>query len=574
MTSSFDLLPNEIYLSIFDYLKPIDVLYSFFNINKRLNHLVRYNSPPSYLDLRNISIKAFEHYCLDLFPLFYSNIKSLKIDGEQFSHQKFQYPSNIKDLTLSLTGDYYPPSLLSDEKLFNGKCLLTTCSIENYAYHLSKRLSICPTLKQLTIHLKCHADLLEIMNRLPNIQKLHSTIDYDVSSTNESPSSITLTFPFQFLTDFSYIISQRHGLVYFVTNYCLIETLIKSFSTLKYLQMYIVGCLHTCLDGDYLKANLLKHLPLLQEFHFFFQSYGTTDYLMKDMSTYQTDYWLKEKRLNFGYVNNELTDIQCLFTLPYAFDRIDGCVNEHFIKNIKTNHTIKTNLSKCPGWLNVKHLELACDITPGLLSTLSEIFVNLRTVRCYGGYRYIHPSLLKLKTSTLKSVDKLIFEENCLRHTSLVQLTPNLHTLHLSLTILLQLIQEVGTGYLYQIKELHVRLFQQPYLQEVIDAFPNIRHLTLCSRLSDDELPLRSFVDKRCHHKHRPISALDIIEQLLSCKSLKQLTSVKIGCYWERDEENIQNILARKIHKYFGQYFSLRCEPYTSTACGNVLFSK
>ena len=37
----FDFLPNELILMIFDYLNPIDILYSFFNLNQQINEFLK-----------------------------------------------------------------------------------------------------------------------------------------------------------------------------------------------------------------------------------------------------------------------------------------------------------------------------------------------------------------------------------------------------------------------------------------------------------------------------------------------------------------------------------------------------
>ena len=74
-----------------------------------------------------------------------------------------------------------------------------------------------------------------------------------------------------------------------------------------------------------------------------------------------------------------------------------------------------------------------------------------------------------------------------------------------------------------QVSQLHVYTFQRHYLEDIIKAFPNLRHLILKTLLTNDEGPVRSYMDCRCHHKHRPVSVSDVLDELLKSK----LSSIK-----------------------------------------------
>jgi hypothetical protein len=50
--------------------------------------------------------------------------------------------------------------------------------------------------------------------------------------------------------------TSNHGLVYFVTDYCLIELLIKELRNVIILRLYIIGCLNTVIDSTRLENNL------------------------------------------------------------------------------------------------------------------------------------------------------------------------------------------------------------------------------------------------------------------------------------------------------------------------------
>jgi hypothetical protein len=139
------------------------------------------------------------------------------------------------------------------------------------------------------------------------------------------------------LRDFSYLIGQRRGVIYFVTNYSFVERLIREMSELRELRLYLLGCSETLIDGDRLRKNLFSHLPHLTEFNFFFQSYGRTQQIsMEDFSEFG---W------NFAYSSHQLTDMSYLFTVPYSFPYLHQCVNEHFFPSIQTTNPFSKSSS-------------------------------------------------------------------------------------------------------------------------------------------------------------------------------------------------------------------------------------
>ena len=111
------------------------------------------------------------------------------------------------------------------------------------------------------------------------------------------------------------------------------------------LRLYIIGCSNTEIDGRRLEKNLFDHLPKLEEFHFFFQTYGGKE--LKIMNEFLPFQW------NFGSYTNQITDMHFLFTLPFQFQCLDECVNEYFIKGIRTTfiskfiHSFQMNFLFC-----------------------------------------------------------------------------------------------------------------------------------------------------------------------------------------------------------------------------------
>jgi hypothetical protein len=171
----------------------------------------------------------------------------------------------------------------------------------------------------------------------------------------------------------------------------------------------------------------------------------------------------------------------------------------------------------------------------------------------------------------LNSIRCVIFDQTCLNQSAFIHLLPNLNKLIINRSLLNILLEEAVERYVYYVNQLHIYSFQWHYLQDIIDSFPNLHHLILKTILINDEEPIRSFIDHRCHHKHRLVSISDILNDLLKSKLFKW-KQIEVGCYFERDEQHLQAILSRIIRKHCGQndQFYLNCEDFKSTRCGSV----
>ncbi len=225
------------------------------------------------------------------------------------------------------------------------------------------------------------------------------------------------------------------------------------------------------------------------------------------------------------------------------------------------------------GMNNIKHADLSCSITQNLLTILKESFKSLESIRFSSStaeYKSI-PSLSRQSHFLINSIRTVIFDHNCQNQSAFIRLLPNLNKLIINQRLLNDLLEETGSGYVYHVNQLHVYSFQRHYLQDIIDAFPNLKHLILKTTLTNDEGPIRSYIDYRCHHKHRPVSISDVLNDLLKSQ-LSKLKQIEVGCYFERDEEHIQAILSRIIRKYRdeNEQFHLNCEDFKSTRCGSV----
>ncbi|CAF1592060.1 unnamed protein product, partial [Didymodactylos carnosus] len=85
--TKIDNISNEIIIEIFDYLRSMDILYSFYNIeNKRFQKLI--NCYTTIIDLTCLSsFKIFSYYCYQIVPFITKNIISLNIGHNNYSKQ-------------------------------------------------------------------------------------------------------------------------------------------------------------------------------------------------------------------------------------------------------------------------------------------------------------------------------------------------------------------------------------------------------------------------------------------------------------------------------------------------------
>ncbi|CAF3316947.1 unnamed protein product [Rotaria socialis] len=100
-------MPDEIFLEIFDYISSCDLIYSFYNLNKRLNSII--HGICLHLDLSYIQKKLFLYTCHYILPNFHQQICSIKlsnkqtIDGIDYYLEQTKYSEHEQVETLVLT---------------------------------------------------------------------------------------------------------------------------------------------------------------------------------------------------------------------------------------------------------------------------------------------------------------------------------------------------------------------------------------------------------------------------------------------------------------------------------------
>lgn len=98
--TSFEMLPDEIILSICQYLREADVLYSFYNLNSRLN--VTITGYCRHVNLMSVSYKQFEYAVSRVLPKIGNMVRTFVLNGNWETIIDNKLSTVIFDLPLSL----------------------------------------------------------------------------------------------------------------------------------------------------------------------------------------------------------------------------------------------------------------------------------------------------------------------------------------------------------------------------------------------------------------------------------------------------------------------------------------
>ncbi|CAF1489201.1 unnamed protein product [Adineta ricciae] len=230
--SAFEILPDEILLNIYEYLHHIDIVYSFFNLNTRLNRII--NEFCDNFNLNTATYKQFKYILSNIG----SNIRSMVINGNWLSFLANEIHSVKFDSNLSLifpnlhtlTLEYFTGEQLCTylEKLqtpklvkLNIKCLLEQRQDEILEQILSRNqqlkfirfdqdsiflsLRITNTtlfygnIQELIVNLIDHEMLADLFTLLPNLCRLHINTGQSPFVSTENLANIS---PLAHLNDF------------------------------------------------------------------------------------------------------------------------------------------------------------------------------------------------------------------------------------------------------------------------------------------------------------------------------------------------------------------------------------
>ncbi|CAF1135812.1 unnamed protein product, partial [Didymodactylos carnosus] len=201
-------LPNELFDFIFLYLKSIDIIYSFFNLNRRFNDLIY----PFLcaIDLSNVDECYLNKYCRTILPQIHHYIKAVKVDDKNLDsvfplrlYSKI-YP-NVESVFITKVekdgkylsylklfkqlinlkiyfGDGEYNETVSNElclNLFQSDCRLQTLFFDNVYVPINTHIiQLCFSIRKLTIKLHCFNNVYVLLNNLPSIEYVNIEIPY------------------------------------------------------------------------------------------------------------------------------------------------------------------------------------------------------------------------------------------------------------------------------------------------------------------------------------------------------------------------------------------------------------
>ena len=306
---------------MFEYLKPVDILLSFSNLNHRFTALIQ-----KYRENVNICHLTDEHI-KQVLSLVHEKIVSLKVDRYNFAGDKnsdlFQeFPSlqqlSISKLNLRFSQQLLPfaqsfkrltklelkcrpdttifpgTRLIHDEfirHIFQQDCSMEECSIipiSKLSDDTIALLSPC-NLTKLEVHLTSGRDLFILFRYLPQTRIFKCRMSYFISKED----MLTLVVDTPYLTEFSLENTD------YTTEFTTVASFLRQCSSLERLSLYTrLERESLYIDGHRLCQELLQDLVHLKVFHFNFithhyrgdQPVNITDVI----STFHTDFWIKE----------------------------------------------------------------------------------------------------------------------------------------------------------------------------------------------------------------------------------------------------------------------------------------
>ena len=235
-------------------------------------------------------------------------------------------------------------------------------------------------------------------------------------------------------------------------------------------------------------------------------------------------------------------------------------------------------LEKDHGFGSVEELFLSSSMNVKLAEILREKFVSVRSIHFSSpltNVRSLCPSVSLPRHFTLDSILHLSFDDNSYAEVSLLNHCPQLERLILYQSVWNHFFSEKRSfsfsfSPLSSLRQLTIYRFELHYLSTVLEECLQLRRLRLLTLSSEDEPPVRSFLQLMCHHRHRPVSLVDLLGQIF--RRCLPLEILEVGCCFERDELHLHGIISSILRKSLSEQiqFQIHSEPFQSTRCGTV----
>ncbi|CAF0778519.1 unnamed protein product [Rotaria sp. Silwood1] len=409
--SIFQDLCTDIILEIFQYFRPIDLLYSFTGLYLHLDVLLE---PYTHtIDFRCINKSYFQSLTQSLFPCFTNNLRVLRLSNaytfgqisETLNRLDWSKINQLESLTfdlidfdelskyflvihpllkhlwrLSLT---FNQNCKFVEKLLIDQILLPTsqsqslknCFIVGIIFNLNKLSGhkLNENLRELTLTLATIDDLIILFRSLPHLEILTCTV-FD-STYNENLDKIQ---SLDFLTVLT--LNIKKSILFKTLQKILIPHIkLKQLSLQAILHDQNVSTNSNQEIGGLALEKLFRTFPQLKKLQFYIRHLHSTDDAVKNhapdhlyLFSFTSHFWLDRSIEVFTHFV-EKSKQRCTYTLPFAFDTfdIDDVIPTFFFRNYPYYYA------------NVHHLSLSStSILDEFIysSMILKFFPNIRTI--------------------------------------------------------------------------------------------------------------------------------------------------------------------------------------------------
>jgi hypothetical protein len=394
---TFEILPNEMLIEVFEYLNAVDIFYSFDQLNSRFNKLIR--SIPLHLNLQYVRKSIFDRFCTKMLsnPEIKNQIISLKLSNQDtcsqidtfvslFSLDEF---SNLQSLILDRVPYnengkkihsmlFLIPNLCSFHSINYTYQLLSSklrsLSLLNLFPYLNDDYQICSIIN-LTISRCSLNELYKLFSCTPQLKYLHIHNIYIPFEWHNNTDSIRgLAINLQNLTIDNLQETFEHFKIF-----------LKQIPNLQILTIFSED--ETMIDAYGWHNLITTSLPYLKTFNFKFTHHfeNNNNIIIDKFKQFQNSFWPSIEYVLDSY-------LAFIYTTPYMLDSytLTSDANRYFNKLMNSSKTFnnvrklilhqKSIREKCEYYFsNVESLTLKflCEKDVELL----KMIVNLKNLK-------------------------------------------------------------------------------------------------------------------------------------------------------------------------------------------------